>query len=59
MDMTPVVLIFIPIFLPIITELGMDTIQFGIVLVINLCVGFAHHLFAPCFLWELELPTLE
>ena len=39
MDMTPAVLIFTPIFLPIITELGMDPIQFGIVLVLNLCVG--------------------
>mgnify|MGYP005988570763 FL=1 len=39
MDMTPAVLIFTPIFLPIITKLGMDPIQFGIVLVLNLCVG--------------------
>lgn len=39
MDMTPAVLIFTPIFLPIITELGMDPIQFGIVMVLNLCVG--------------------
>ena len=39
MDMTPAVLIFTPIFLPIITELGMNPIQFGIVLVLNLCVG--------------------
>jgi tripartite ATP-independent transporter DctM subunit len=39
MDMTPAVLIFTPIFLPIITELGMNPIQFGIVLVLNLCIG--------------------
>lgn len=39
MDMTPAVLIFTPIFLPIITELGMNPIQFGIVMVLNLCVG--------------------
>lgn len=39
MDMTPAVLIFTPIFLPIITKLGMDPIQFGIVMVLNLCVG--------------------
>ncbi|KJD36917.1 membrane protein [Tamlana sedimentorum] len=39
MDMTPAVLIFTPIFLPVVTELGMDPIQFGIIMVLNLCVG--------------------
>jgi tripartite ATP-independent transporter DctM subunit len=39
MDMTPAVLIFTPIFLPIATELGIDPIHFGIVMVLNLCVG--------------------
>lgn len=39
MDMTPAVLIFTPIFLPIVVELGMDPTHFGIVMVLNLCVG--------------------
>ena len=39
MDMTPAVLIFTPIFLPIITKLGMDPVQFGIIMVMNLSVG--------------------
>jgi tripartite ATP-independent transporter DctM subunit len=39
MDMTPAVLIFTPIFLPIIEKLGMDPVQFGIIMVLNLCVG--------------------
>lgn len=39
MDMTPAVLIFTPIFLPIVTKLGMDPIHFGIVMVLNLCIG--------------------
>lgn len=39
MDMTPAVLIFTPIFLPVVTNLGMDPIHFGIVMVLNLCVG--------------------
>ncbi|MCY4215994.1 MAG: TRAP transporter large permease [Flavobacteriaceae bacterium] len=38
-DMTPAVLIFTPIFLPVVTELGMHPVQFGIVLVLNLCIG--------------------
>lgn len=39
MDMTPAVLIFTPIFLPIVTSFGMDPIHFGIMLVLNLSVG--------------------
>ena len=39
MDMTPAVLIFTPIFLPIVTKLGMDPVHFGIVMVLNLCIG--------------------
>lgn len=39
MDMTPAVLIFTPIFLPIVTKLGMDPTHFGIVMVMNLCIG--------------------
>lgn len=39
MDLTPAVLIFTPIFLPIVTHLGMDPIQFGIMLIFNLGIG--------------------
>ena len=39
MDMTPAVLIFTPIFLPIAVDLGMDPVHFGIVMVLNLCIG--------------------
>ena len=39
MDMTPAVLIFTPIFLPIVTALGVDPIHFGIIMVLNLCIG--------------------
>ena len=39
MDMTPAVLIFTPIFLPVAVELGIDPVHFGIVMVLNLCIG--------------------
>jgi len=39
MDMTPAVLIFTPIFLPVVTTLGMDPVHFGIVMILNLCIG--------------------
>ncbi|MCT4586957.1 MAG: TRAP transporter large permease subunit [Carboxylicivirga sp.] len=39
MDMTPAVLIFTPIFLPIVTNMGVDPTHFGIIMVLNLSVG--------------------
>jgi tripartite ATP-independent transporter DctM subunit len=39
MDMTPAVLIFTPIFLPVATQLGMSPLHFGIMMVLNLCIG--------------------
>jgi len=39
MDMTPAVLIFTPILLPVVTKLGMSPLQFGLVLIFNLCIG--------------------
>ena len=39
MDMSPLIIISTPIFLPIVQKLGMDPIQFGIVLMINLGIG--------------------
>ena len=39
LDMTPAVLIFTPIFLPVAAELGMSPLQFGIMIVLNLSIG--------------------
>lgn len=39
MDMTPAVLIFTPIFLPVVVELGVNPIHFGVLMVSNLCIG--------------------
>jgi tripartite ATP-independent transporter DctM subunit len=39
MDITPAVLIFTPIFLPVVTAFGMDPVHFGIVMIANLCIG--------------------
>ncbi len=39
MDITPAVLIFTPIFLPIAIQLGVDPTHFGIIMVLNLCIG--------------------
>ena len=39
MDPTPAVLIFTPIFLPICMNFGMHPVHFGVMIVMNLCVG--------------------
>lgn len=39
MDMSPLIVITTPIFLPIVTGLGMDPVQFGIMLILNLGLG--------------------
>jgi tripartite ATP-independent transporter DctM subunit len=39
MDITPAVLIFTPIFLPVAQQLGISSLHFGIMMVLNLCIG--------------------
>ncbi len=39
MDMTPAVLIFTPIFLPVVKQLGMHPVHFGLIMIGNLCIG--------------------
>ncbi len=39
MDMTPAILIFTPIFLPVVTSLGMSPVHFGIIMILNLAIG--------------------
>ncbi|MCC8013721.1 MAG: TRAP transporter large permease [Eubacterium sp.] len=39
MDVTPAILIFTPLFLPIAESFGMSPVHFGLMLVYNLCIG--------------------
>lgn len=39
MDMTPAVLIFTPIFLPVVTEIGISPLHFGMILILNLSIS--------------------
>jgi tripartite ATP-independent transporter DctM subunit len=39
MDMTPAVLVFTPIFLPVAIGIGLDPVHFGIIMIANLCIG--------------------
>ena len=40
MDTTPAILILAPILVPIVTAVGMNPIHFGVMMVVNLAIGF-------------------
>jgi tripartite ATP-independent transporter DctM subunit len=64
MDITPAVLVFTPIFLPIVTtQLGLDPIHFGIIMILNLNVGLVTPpvgsvLFIGCSVANLKIQNL-
>lgn len=60
MDMSPLIVITTPIFLPVVTELGMDPVQFGVVLILNLGIGLVTPpvgsvLFVGCAVGEIPI----
>ena len=48
MDATPILLITIPMFLPIVTQLGISPLQFGIIMCVAVCIGFVTPPFGTC-----------
>ncbi|QJR81122.1 TRAP transporter large permease [Alteromonas pelagimontana] len=63
LDMTPAVLIFTPIFLPVAMELGMSPLQFGIMIVLNLSIGLCSPpvgavLFVTCAIAKTKLEDI-
>jgi tripartite ATP-independent transporter DctM subunit len=60
MDMAPLIVIATPILLPVVTALGMDPVQFGIVLLLNLGIGLCtppvgSTLFVGCTLGKISM----
>jgi tripartite ATP-independent transporter DctM subunit len=63
MDMAPALLIFTPIFMPIVTSFGMSPIQFGVMIVMNLSVGtitppVGNVLFIGCSVAKLQVEAV-
>ncbi|WP_416307507.1 TRAP transporter large permease [Neptunicella sp. SCSIO 80796] len=63
LDMTPAVLIFTPIFLPVAMQLGMSPLQFGIMIVLNLSIGLCSPpvgavLFVTCAIAKTKLEKI-
>ena len=62
MDMAPLVIISTPIFLPLATQLGMDPVQFGVMLILNLGIGLVTPpvgavLFVACAISKLPIES--
>ncbi len=62
MDMAPLIIITTPIFLPMATDLGMDPVQFGIMLLLNLGIGLVTPpvgsvLFVGCAIGKIPIET--
>lgn len=60
MDMAPLIIIATPIFLPLATQLGMDPVQFGVMLILNLGIGLVTPpvgavLFVACAIGKLSV----
>ncbi|CDL84330.1 TRAP transporter large permease [Xenorhabdus szentirmaii] len=60
MDMTPAVLIFTPIFLPVAVDMGIDPVHFGIIMTFNLAIGICtppvgSALFVGCSIGEVGI----
>jgi tripartite ATP-independent transporter DctM subunit len=63
LDMTPAVLIFTPLFLPVAVEYGVHPVHFGIILLTNLCIGLCtppvgNCLFVGCGLSKVPLTRM-
>ena len=63
MDITPAVLIFTPIFLPVVQSFGMDPIHFGIMMVMNLGIGnitppVGSALFSGCSVADMDMEDM-
>ncbi|WP_026699669.1 TRAP transporter large permease [Salibacterium aidingense] len=60
LDLSPAVIIFTPILLPVVTSLGMDPVHFGVVMVVNLAIGLFTPpvgvcLFVACAIGEISI----
>lgn len=63
MDMAPLIMICTPIFMPIVQRIGMDPIQFGVMMILNLAIGLCTPpvgavLFVGCSIGDISIEKL-
>ena len=64
MDLTPIVLIVAPILLPVVKSFGMDPVQFGVIMILNLGIGLCTPpvgtaLFTGCAIANLKIEKVS
>ncbi len=64
MDMAPLILITTPIMLPVVTQLGIDPVHFGIIMMLNLAIGLltppvGSTLFVGCAIGGISIERLS
>ena len=47
MDMAPLIIITTPIFLPVVTRLGIDPVHFGVIIILNLAADLLYRVLDP------------
>lgn len=63
LDTTPAIILLVPIFLPMVTKLGVDPVHFGLITVTNLAIGMCTPpvgitLFVACSIAEISMTQL-
>ena len=64
MDMAPLIMICTPLFMPIVQRIGMDPIQFGVMMILNLAIGLCTPpvgavLFVGCSIGDISIEKLD
>ena len=64
LDSTSALYIFVPLFLPVAKQLGIDLIQFGTIMIVNLAIGLVTppvgvNLYVACGIGEVDLKTIS
>ncbi|MDK2801010.1 MAG: C4-dicarboxylate transporter, DctM subunit [Clostridiales bacterium] len=64
LDVTPALILLMPVFLPLMKNLGIDLVHFGVVVVVNLCIGLLTPpvgtcLFVSCNIGKVKLGEIS
>ena len=64
LDSTSALYIFVPLFLPVAKQLGIDLVHFGTIMIVNLAIGLVTppvgvNLYVACGIGEVDLKTIS
>ena len=59
MDTGPAILVFTPVLLPVAEAIGVDPIHFGIIMCVNLAIGFVTPPFGTCLFTAMDVAKVS